>query len=80
MTEAYWSDADALTPAASIMHDLDRDALVFHVGGREVLALHHSGKVEVQGRVCGCDKELFTTLHTFCTLVARHLSDGSTTK
>ena len=77
MTNAYWSDALHLTPAASICHDSERNAFVFLVSGTEVLALYHNGDVAVHGRLVvdragGSDEgPVFSALKTFCTEVTR---------
>lgn len=64
-------------PAATIYHDLNRDAFVFKVGPHEVLSLARDGEVLVYGRPCGEDKEMFEALRRFLNVVWSHLEGTS---
>lgn len=64
-------------PAATIYHDIDRDAFVFVVADTEVLSLASDGKVLVYGRPCGedKDKEVFEAMRRFLSVVMDRLDD-----
>jgi hypothetical protein len=65
------------TPAASIYHDLDRDAFVFTVKNKEVLSLASNGEVRVYGRHCGDDEAVFQAVQRFLNVVITNLDQSS---